>query len=147
MAVSRITIELPFSAQTVWRLLTDVAGYPAWRSDLERVALLEEGRFVEYAKGGYATTFTVTRTEPGERWEFTMENGNMKGCWSGVFTPKKEATEVELTEHADAKKLWMRPFVKLYLKKQQARFAADLEKALREQAAAPAEEGNAGGPA
>lgn len=35
------------------------------------------------------TTFTVTVNEPYKRWEFDMENGNMKGHWTGVFTSKE----------------------------------------------------------
>lgn len=146
MAVTVVKVNFPFGCETVWQVLTDVAAYPAWRSDLGKTEILGGGRFVEYTKDGYATTFTVTREEPGRRWEFEMENGNMKGRWSGVLTPKKGGAEVELTEQAKAKKLWMRPFVKPYLKKQQAQFVADLQKALQERAAAPAEAEKPGGP-
>lgn len=61
-----------------------------------------------------------------------MDNGNMSGHWTGVFTAKGEGTEIVFTEQVKAKKLLMKPFVKLYLKKQQAQFVADLKKALQE---------------
>ena len=59
-----------------------------------------------------------------------MENGNMKGHWIGLFTQKGEETEIDFTEEVTAKKILMKPFVKLYLRKQQTQFIADLRKAL-----------------
>ena len=55
----------------------------------------------------------------------------MKGHWTGVFTPKGDKTEIEFTEEVTVKKIFFKPFVKGYLKKQQALFVSDLEKALR----------------
>ena len=46
--------------------------------------------------------------EPYRRWEFDTENGNMKGHWTGIFTAK------------------------VYLKKQQTQFVADIRKTLGE---------------
>ena len=40
---------------------------------------------------------------------------------------------VDFTEYVTAKKFWMQPFVKWYLKRQQAQFAADLRAALQAQ--------------
>lgn len=79
---------------------------------------------------GYSTMFTVTAMVPYQRWEFDMENDNMKGHWTGVFTTDGANTKVSFTEEVSAKKLLMTPFVKRYLKRQQDRFVADLKKAL-----------------
>ena len=46
---------------------------------MSKIEVLSGTQFVEYTKGGYATTFTVTASEPQKRWEFDMENSNMKG--------------------------------------------------------------------
>ncbi len=73
---------------------------------------------VEYTKEGYTTTFTITAIEPCRRWEFDMENDNMKGHWIGIFTQKDGQIEIEFTEDVVAKKLFMKPFVKGFLKKQ-----------------------------
>ena len=59
-----------------------------------------------------------------------MENSNMKGHWIGVFTDKGNETKIDFTECVEAKKLLMKPFVKSYLKKQQAQFVADMRKTL-----------------
>ena len=84
----------------------------------------------EYYVEGYATTFTITVVEPCKCWEFDMENDNMKGHWTGVFTQKGKQTEIDFTENIVAKKLFMKPFVKSFLKKQQALYVSDLKKAL-----------------
>ena len=59
-----------------------------------------------------------------------MENSNMKGHWSGSFKENHGQTEIYFIENITAKKLFMKPFVKSYLKKQQAQFVRDLKSAL-----------------
>lgn len=129
MAVSSIKTVIRSDIRQVWEAVTDVAHY-TWRSDLSKTEIIDEKQFVEYTKDGYPTTFTVTLTEPFKRWEFQMENTNMKGHWVGVFTEKGERTEVEFIEYVEAKKFYFKPFVRLYLKKQQRQFISDLEKEL-----------------
>ena len=131
MAIANVKAFFQSDIGRVWETVTSVEHY-TWRSDLDRTEILNEKQFVEYTKDGYATTFTITVTEPCRRWEFDMENGNMKGHWTGVFTSRGEQTEVDFTEDVTAKKVIMKPFVKAYLKKQQEQFIADLRKALEE---------------
>ena len=45
-----------------------------------------------------------------------MENDNIKGHWTGVFSSNNGDTEIEFIEAATAKKLIMKPFVKAFLK-------------------------------
>ena len=59
-----------------------------------------------------------------------MENSNMKGYWIGIFTSIDDKTEIDITEQVTAKKFFMKPFVKSYLKKQQAQFVMDLKRIL-----------------
>lgn len=130
MATSNITAAFPYKIDTVWNVITSVENY-TWRSDLSKTEVLNENQFIEYTKEGYATTFTTTVKNKYMRWEFDMENRNMKGHWTGVFHIKSgEETEIEITEEVTAKKVFMKPFIKFYLKKQQAQFIADLRKAL-----------------
>ena len=128
MAVSNIKALIPGELQKVWELVLDIENYAAWRSDLSKTEVISDKQFIEYTKNGYPTTFTVTLAEPYRRWEFDMENSNMKGHWTGVFTAKGDKTEIDFTECVEAKKLLMKPFVKSYLKKQQAQFVADMMK-------------------
>lgn len=129
MTKSSVKVTIKSDVKKVWNTVTDAAHYH-WRSDLSRTEIIDEKHFAEYTKDGYPTTFTVTLTEPFKCWEFQMENTNMKGHWVGVFTEKGESTEVEFTEYVEAKKFYVKPFVKLYLKKQQKQFVYDLEKEL-----------------
>ena len=106
-----------------------------WMVDLIDTAMAKiydyhnNGRlYHEIISKSYPTTFTVTLVEPYKRWEFDMENSNMKGHWTGVFTVRGDETEIYFTECVEAKKLFMKPFVKSYLKKQQAQFVADMMK-------------------
>ncbi len=129
MAISNIKAEFPCKVQKAWDTVTSLEDY-AWRSDLSRIEVVDEKQFIEYTADGFRTLFTVTLMKPCERWEFDMENENMKGHWTGVFSAKGDTTEIDFTEDVSAKKLFMKPFVKLYLKKQQAQYVADLRKAL-----------------
>lgn len=129
MTKSSVKVTIKSDVKKVWNTVTDASHYH-WRSDLSKTEIIDEKHFAEYTKEGYSTTFTVTLTEPFKRWEFQMENTNMKGHWVGIFTEKGECTEVEFTEYVEAKKFYVKPFVKLYLKKQQKQFVYDLEKEL-----------------
>ena len=130
MATSNIKAMIPSDLRKVWNFVLDIENYDTWRSDLGKTEIISEKQFIEYTKDRYSTTFTVTKEDPYRRWEFDMENSNMKGHWIGVFTDKGSETEIDFTECVEAKKIFMKPFVKLYLKKQQARFVADMRNAL-----------------
>ncbi len=128
MATSNIKALIPSELRQVWDFVLDIENYAAWRSDLSKTEVISDKQFIEYTKDGYPTTFTVTLVEPYRRWEFDMENSNMKGHWIGIFTAKADETEIDFTECVEAKKLLMKPFVKSYLKKQQIQFVADIMK-------------------
>ncbi len=129
MAVSQIKAKFDSDIKKIWEIVTSLENY-SWRSDLSKIEILNDKQFIEYTKDGYATTFAITVKEPHKRYEFDMENDNMKGHWTGLFTQKGNQTEIEFTEDVTAKKIFMKPFVKSYLKKQQSQYILDLEKAL-----------------
>lgn len=88
----------------VWNVVTDLNNY-TWRSDLSKIELLEQGKkFVEYTKSGYPTTFTITNFEPMKRYEFDLENGNLKGHWIGFFETTPAGTVIDFTEVVEVKK-------------------------------------------
>lgn len=129
MAVSTLKAVFSCGIQQLWDTVTSLTDY-GWRSDLGRIEMLDGGRFIEYTKSGYPTTFTITAFEPCRRYEFRMENSGIQGRWTGIFTQAGEQTRIEFNEAVTAKNPLMRPFLKLYLKKQQARYARDLKRAL-----------------
>ncbi len=67
MATSNVKASFSCDIQKVWDIVTSLENY-SWRSDLSRVEVISENRFIEYAKGGCATTFTVTAVETCRRW-------------------------------------------------------------------------------
>ena len=97
MARSNIKAVFENDVQTVWNVITDVKNY-IWRTDLSKTEIISDKQFIEYTKNGYATTFTITLFEPYKRWEFDVENSNIKGHWIGIFTQKGEKTEIDFTE-------------------------------------------------
>lgn len=131
MAASTIIAEFPCGIERVWDTVTSLSKY-TWRSDLDRIEILSENKFVEYSKNGFATTFTVTVNERYKRWEFDLDNINISGHWTGIFTQNGGKTMIEFTENVTAKKFFIKPLVKGFLKKQQTRYIEDLKKALGE---------------
>lgn len=129
MATVNKKADFPCDIQRVWDIVTSLEN-TAWRSDLSRVEKINDKQFVEYTKDGYPTTFTVTAEERYKRWEFDMENGNMQGHWTGIFSEKNGRAEVDFTEEVTVKNVIMKLFIKLYLKKQQETYITDLRKAL-----------------
>ena len=84
--------------------------------------------------GGLPHQFTVTCAEPFQRWEFDLENANLRGHWVGTFAGTAGGTALCFTETVEVKRWWMGPFVRGYLKRQQARYVEDLRRALEKQA-------------
>ena len=130
MAVSTIKAEFQCKVEKVWEVVTSLEQY-SWRDDLEKIVItVPEKEFEEHTKDGYVTTFKITAFDKYERYEFDMENDNMRGHWTGKFSYMDGITAIEFTENVTAKKLFMKPFVGSYLKKQQARYIQDLRNAL-----------------
>ena len=130
MAVSKLRAELSADIGAVWAVVT--SDNAAWRSDLRDIKRLDEKHFVEIDKKGFETRFTVTMSEPYSLYEFDIENDNITGHWTGKFSVQNKMTIVDFTEDITPKKAIMKPFVKRYLKKQQAAYLRDLRKALGE---------------
>lgn len=132
MTESKKTVVLKSRIGQVWEVVTNLSDY-SWRSDLQRIDVLEPGKkFVEYTKAGFPTIFVITRFEPPHRYEFTMDNANMTGTWTGLFRRAGEGCEADFTERVDVKKWIMKPFLPGYLKKQQEQYFNDLKAALGE---------------
>ena len=130
MAVSTIRAEFQCEVEKVWNIVASLDNY-AWRSDIDKIVVIEAGKqFEEHTKDGYVTKFTITTFEEGKRYEFDMENNNMIGHWTGIFSYQNGKTTIDFTEDVMAKKWFMKPFVGGYLKKQQSLYIRDLQYAL-----------------
>ena len=130
MATSKIKAEFPYEVEKVWELVTALDKY-SWRSDLDRIVVTVPGKeFEEHTKDGYVTRFNITAFEEYKNYEFDMENDNMQGHWTGKFSYENGITLIEFTEDVSAKKTFMKPFVGMYLRKQQTKYIQDLRDAL-----------------
>ena len=110
----------------MWDTVTDLKDW-SWRSGLDRIEVLSDTQFVEYTEDGFATTFTVTLKERYRRWEFDMENKNIKGHWTGIFYDQMGRTTIDFTEKVTVKKFYLRPFAGRYLRNQQRMYFSDLK--------------------
>ena len=129
MATLNIQATLQCDIETLWQVITSTVNYQ-WRSDLRSIEVINDHKFIEHTKDGYSTIFMVTAKVPYQRWEFDMENENIKGHWIGVFTSGNGITEIDFTEVVISKKILLKPLVKWYLKKKQKTYIQDLEKVL-----------------
>lgn len=131
MTTTNIRASFSNDVKTVWQIVTSLTNY-TWRSDISKIKIIEpQKQFIEYTKNGYPTTFTVTVLKPYQRYEFDLENDNMRGHWIGVFTYENGITTIDFTENITAKKFFLKPLIKLYLKKQQTAYINDLKKVLK----------------
>ena len=132
MAISNIKAEFHCDIKKIWETVTSLEDY-SWRSDIRRIVVTDQGKkFEEHTKDGYVTTFTITAFEKYKRYEFDMDNGNMSGHWTGIFSQQGDTVSIEFIEDVAVKKIFMKPFVKGYLKKQQLQYIADLRKAVEQ---------------
>lgn len=129
MTTLNIKATFQCDIETLWRVIISTENYQ-WRSDLRSIEVINDHKFIEHTKDGYSTIFTVTAKVPYQRWEFDMENENIKGHWMGVFTSDNGITEIDFTEVVISKKIFLKLLVKWYLKKRQKTYIQDLEKAL-----------------
>jgi len=133
MATTRIEAIFNENIERVWEVVTSLSNVK-WRSDLSKIEVLDDPTiFIEYTKQGFPTKFTITAFVAPRFYAFTMENDNISGKWTGEFQQlTDQQTKIVFTEDVLAKKFYMKPFVKSYLKKQQQTYvhylAAYLEK-------------------
>ena len=127
--VSTATALVPHPPERVWAVVTDLDRWQ-WRSDLRRLDHAGDDAFTEYGKSGFPTRFTVTDRRPTSLWAFDIDNANLTGRWTGEFQRAEGGAQVTFTEHITPRKGWMRLFTRVYLRRQQARYLADLRRAL-----------------
>lgn len=126
MRRSTITAAFKTDIQKVWETVTDNTNY-AWRSNLGKTETAGKDKFVEY------TTFTITRKEPYQRYEFDLDNNNMSGHWTGLFQETADhGTCITFTEDIRNPLVLLLSYLFLSLKKRQQAYVDDLRKTLGE---------------
>ena len=92
---------------TVWHLITDIAGFPSWRGDVKRVERLpdRDGRpvWVEETTSG-RITLAVDRAEPPRLLVLRIADPDLPfgGTWTYELTPGDHgATVLKITENGE----------------------------------------------
>jgi hypothetical protein len=114
--------EVGAASSRVWAVMTDLAGQPAWRPDLEAVRVLDaaEGaeRWVEQPRRGPAIEFRTTRKRAGAEWEFVF-SGPAEGRWAGRLEPLSAGrTRVVVEEAVTVTNPWKRVPARLFFNPQ-----------------------------
>ena len=126
MAVSNLRATLICPIEIVWDTVTNLNDY-SWRSDLKDVRIIDEHSFIEITKDGIETYFKITECIKYQSWIFEIENKNIKGTWVGKFYADGDKTILDFTENIVSKKSILKPFISLYLKRQQKIYFRDLK--------------------
>ena len=126
MAVSNMRATLLYPIEVVWDTVTNLNDF-SWRSDLKDVRIIDENNFIEITKNGVETYFRITECIKYQSWIFEIENKNIKGAWVGKFYVEDDKTILDFTETVVSKKLIFKPFISLYLKRQQKIYFRDLK--------------------
>lgn len=134
MILSSITKEFSCNKEKLWDIITDNTNY-LWRSDLSKIKIVDDNHFIEYAKNGFPTYFEIIKKERFKEYSFNLNNGNMKGRWTGFLRELPNGhIELTFTEEIETDNSVMKLFAKPYLKKQQKRYMRDLEMKLTAEA-------------
>jgi len=87
----------------VFAVITDVAKYGDWRSDIDRVEVLPDDgeglRFVEYS-GRDAVTYRVEEANPPTRFKVRVDDASLPfgGTWTYLLQPFDSGTSLTITE-------------------------------------------------
>ena len=126
MTTSNMKVTILCPIEIVWDTVTNLKDF-SWRSDLKDVKIIDEHNFIEIAKNGIETYFRITECIKYQSWIFEIDNKNIKGTWIGKFYSKGDKTILDFTENVISKKIIFKPFISLYLKRQQRIYFKDLK--------------------
>ena len=131
MIESTIKREFNCDKNKLWNTITDNSNY-SWRSDLSHIEIIDGTHFIEYNKNNYKTYFTITSKVELKKYEFNIENTNIKGKWTGIFKELPNGNiELEFIEKIETNKILVKLLGKFYLKNQQNKYMKDLENELK----------------
>jgi uncharacterized protein YndB with AHSA1/START domain len=101
-----VEATVPAPPEAVWRLITDVEGFRAWRPELTRVERLAPGDgqpvWIEESPSG-RITLGVERAEPPRVLVLRIVDKDLPfgGAWTYELTPTAEGTALRITENGE----------------------------------------------
>ena len=105
MAISSVKVTFICPIEKIWGVVTNLSDQ-SWRSDIKKVDVIDEMNFIEYTKDDFKTMFKTTNKQQNKIWEFSIENKNIVGLWSGKFYKHEGTTTLDFTENIKAKKIF-----------------------------------------
>ena len=99
IADHRITIRA--SRTRAWKLLTEIAEWPRWQTDIQEAALdarLEPGAAFRWTTFGMSITSTVHALDEGSRIVWSGEAQDIVGIHEWTFTDVRDGVEVRTRE-------------------------------------------------
>lgn len=126
---SKAEFILPYPVENIWNIITDNVHYD-WRSDVEKVEIIDETHFIEYPKKGKKTMFEITKKEKNSSYQFNITHAMFAGTWEGKLESLEngESTKFTLIERLNI----FSPFIgwlskwMMDLKKMQKKYISDL---------------------
>ena len=106
--MNEIDIDAP--AETVWRVINDRERYTEWQTQLDRVEIIDEKNWVEYAKSApEPLRFSLAEDARPKSMEFGYSMGDaMHGHWRGEVEPTANGVRLKTTDSYKADGLMMK---------------------------------------
>jgi uncharacterized protein YndB with AHSA1/START domain len=96
---------LPAPPEVVWKHMTDVDAFPAWRRDVTRAERLpdRDGRTTWVEEGERRMTFVLERSEPHRLLVSRIADRDLPfgGTWTYELAPAAGGTALTITEHGE----------------------------------------------
>ena len=112
-----LTSVLPSTAETIWRVLTDLDGMPAWREDLIAVERLPESdgtiRWREQGRSGPPAAYEWVALSPPRRLVVRRVVPDTSRRWEYRIRPLETGSEVAVIEERAIRNPALRTLVKL----------------------------------
>jgi uncharacterized protein YndB with AHSA1/START domain len=101
--VARRTLHVRRTPAEVWALITDIAGFPSWRSGVTHIDRLPDrdgrARWVEHGSSGDIPLQTID-AQPPERLVLRIDDPQLPfgGTWTYILRPAPDGATLTITE-------------------------------------------------
>jgi len=113
----------------IYKVITDTVNYH-WRSDLSEIKVIDANHFIEYSKKNVPTFFEVIKKIKNKYYEVSINNNEIEGTAIITLRPVDDGTELIIKEELEILDNKKRILGKIYLKKRQNKYIANLKQHL-----------------
>ncbi|NLY20659.1 MAG: hypothetical protein GXZ08_05210 [Tissierellia bacterium] len=134
MREANIFANLKSSPRSVWEVITNKEDY-SWRSDLEKIEIVDETKFIEYHKSGNKTVFIIVDKIPYEEYRLNIFHDKFTGEWVAKLKEKSDGTTIEIYKKIEMtdKLTELMSYMSINMKMEQKIYIRDLKKKLGEE--------------